>query len=175
LLAAAADEPAFAAVIDPDDPAFLPPGDMPARIADYCRRTGQNPPPSPAATVRCILDSLALAFRRTLRDAQQLSGREVEVIHLVGGGAHNELLCQLTADACGLPLVAGPTEATALGNVLIQALNGFGPADLDRMRALVAATQPVRTYQPRGSQSPWDAAARRLAGVNMDRDMTYGR
>lgn len=175
LLAAAAEEPAFAAVIDPDDPAFLPPGDMPARIADYCRRTGQTPPPSPAAVVRCILDSLALAFRRTLRDAQQLSGREVEVIHLVGGGAHNELLCQLTADACGLPLAAGPTEATALGNVLVQAFDGSGPADLDRMRALVAATQPVRTYQPRGSQQPWDAAAKRLAGANLDADMTYRR
>jgi rhamnulokinase len=160
---------------------------MPARIADHCRRTGQIPPPIPAAVVRCILDSLALAFRRTLRDAQQLSGREVEVVHLVGGGAHNELLCQLTADACGLPLVAGPTEATALGNVLIQAVDIFGPAApfgpaassgpaaLARMRALVAATQPVRTYQPRGSQQLWDAAARRLAGVNLGADTTYGR
>jgi sugar (pentulose or hexulose) kinase len=164
VLSEAAREPAFGALIDPDDPAFLPPGDMPSRIADYCRRTGQAPPPGPAATVRCILDSLALAFRATVRAAQELSGREVRVVHLVGGGARNELLCQLTADACGLPVVAGPTEATALGNVLVQAgaaLSG-GVKDLAGMRALVAATQPTKRYAPRGDRRSWDAAAARL-------------
>ena len=94
---------------------------MPARIADACRARAQPLPADPVQTIRCIVDSLALAHRRTVRQAQELSGREVDVIHVVGGGARNALLCQLTADACGLPVIAGPVEATALGNVLVQA------------------------------------------------------
>ena len=164
LLAAAAREPALACVIDPDDPAFLPPGDMPARVADACRRTGQRPPDGRAGTVRCILDSLALAYRRTVRQVQELSGRHADVVHLVGGGARNELLCQLTADACGLPVVAGPVEASALGNVLVQARAlGSAPGDLDGMRALVRASQPLRRFEPRGDGSGWQAAAGRLS------------
>jgi rhamnulokinase len=163
LLAAAAREPALACVIDPDDPAFLPPGDMPARVADACRRTGQRPPDGRAGTVRCILDSLALAYRRTVRQVQELSGRHADVVHLVGGGARNELLCQLTADACGLPVVAGPVEASALGNVLVQARAlGSAPDDLDGMRALVRASQPLRRFEPRGDGSRWQAASGRL-------------
>jgi rhamnulokinase len=162
VLSAAAQEPAFGALIDPNDPVFLPPGDMPSRIADYCRRTGQGPPSSPAATVRCILDSLALAFRSTVREAQQLSGRDVDVVHLVGGGARNELLCQLTADACGLPVMAGPIEAAALGNVLVQANANGEVKDLSGMRTLVAASQPVQRYAPQGDQRTWDEVAGRL-------------
>jgi sugar (pentulose or hexulose) kinase len=163
LLAAAAREPALACVVDPDDPAFLPPGDMPARVADACRRTGQRPPDSRAGTVRCILDSLALAYRRTVRQVQDLSGRHADVVHLVGGGARNELLCQLTADACGLPVVAGPVEASALGNVLVQARAlGSAPGDLDGMRALVRQSQPLRRFEPRGDGARWQAAAGRV-------------
>jgi len=163
LLAAAAREPALACVIDPDDPAFLPPGDMPARVADACRRTGQRPPDSRAGLVRCIVDSLALAYRRTVRQVQELSGRHADVVHLVGGGARNELLCQLTADACGLPVVAGPVEASALGNVLVQARAlGSAPGDLDGMRALVRASQPLRRFEPGGDGSRWQAAAGRV-------------
>jgi rhamnulokinase len=163
LLAAAAREPALACVIDPDDPAFLPPGDMPARVADACRRTGQRPPDGRAGTVRCILDSLALAYRRTVGQVQELSGRHADVIHLVGGGARNELLCQLTADACGLPVVAGPVEASALGNVLVQARAlGSAPGDLDGMRALVRVSQPLRRFEPRGDGARWQAAAGRV-------------
>jgi rhamnulokinase len=163
LLAAAARVPAFTAVVDPDDPRFLPPGDMPTRIAQACAETGQMPPLSQAETVRCILDSLALAYRRAVRRAAELSARDVEVVHLVGGGARNELLCQLTADACGLPVVAGPVEAAALGNVLVQARAGGalggGLADL---RALLRATQPVRTFTPSAAARPgWDAAEQR--------------
>lgn len=163
VLAAAATQPAFGALIDPNDPVFLPPGDMPARIADYCRRTGQAPPSTPAATVRCILDSLALAFRATVHEAQQLSGRDVDVVHLVGGGAQNELLCQLTADACGVPVIAGPVEATSLGNLLVQAHANGDVRDLVEMRALVAASQPTRRYEPRGDQRAWAEGAARLA------------
>lgn len=164
LLREAARERPFGAVVDSNDPAFLPPGDMPARIADACRRTGQAPPSSRAGVVRCILDSLALAYRDTLQDAVRLSGRVAEVVHIVGGGARNELLCQLTADACGLPVIAGPAEATALGNVLVQArAAGAVPADLAGMRALVRSTQPLRRYAPQGDPRAWEAAARRVS------------
>jgi rhamnulokinase len=137
------------AVVDPDDPGFLPPGDMPGRIAQACRRAGQPVPASPAETVRCILDSLALAHRDALDDAQRLSGRAVDVVHIVGGGARNALLCQLTADACGVPVEAGPVEATALGNIVVQARTlGLAGPDLHAMRALVRRTQRVKRYQP---------------------------
>src|SRR4029453_2759691 len=109
----------------------------------------QTPPQSQAETVRCILDSLALAYRRTVRRAVELSGRSVDVLHLVGGGAGNTLLCQLTADACGLPVVAGPVEAAALGNALVQARAGGAVAgELADLRALLRATCDVRTYRP---------------------------
>ncbi len=108
------------------------------------------------------MDSLALAHRDAIRDASRLTGRRVEVVHLVGGGARNELLCQLTADATGLPLVAGPVEATALGNILVQARTGGGPGDLPGIRELVARTQPLRRYEPRGDPGAWDRAAARV-------------
>ena len=163
LLAAAARQPPLACVVDPDDPAFLPPGDMPARIADACRRTGQRPPGSRAGTVRCILDSLALAYRRTVGQVQELSGQHADVVHIVGGGARNALLCQLTADACGLPVVAGPVEASAVGNVLVQARAlGSAPGELGGMRTLVRESQPLRRFEPAGSPDRWSAAARRL-------------
>ncbi|GIH93367.1 rhamnulokinase family protein [Planobispora siamensis] len=157
LLAAAGAARPFAAVVDPDTPAFLPPGDMPTRIAAECRRTGQEPPADPPQVVRCILESLALGHRRAIRQAVALSGREVEVIHLVGGGSRNDLLCRLTADACGLPVVAGPVEATALGNILVQARTAGLVADLAEMRALSAA-QPLRRYEPAGDDAPWAEA-----------------
>jgi rhamnulokinase len=163
VLDAAAHSPGLAAVVDAADPAFLPPGDIPARIAAACVATGQTPPASPAATVRCILDSLALAHRATVAAAQQLSGHHVEVVHIVGGGARNSLLCQLTADACQLPVVAGPVEATAIGNALVQARAlGVGGQDLASLRALVRRTQPLRRYEPAGSEAPWREAARRI-------------
>lgn len=163
LLAEAARARPFAALIDPDDPVFLAPPDMPAAIAAYCARTGQRPPGDAGAVVRCVLESLALAHRRTLRQAAELAGRDVTHVHLVGGGSRNDLLCQLTADATGLPVVAGPTEATALGNILVQARARGLVGDLAAMRRLVARTQPLRRYRPGGDPAAWDAAARRLA------------
>ena len=151
LLLAAAELPAGGPRIDPDDPAFLPPGDMGTRIVEACVRSDQAPPTTRAAIVRCILDSLAAAFAAAVRDAARLSGTTVEVVHLVGGGAQNGLLCQLTADACELPVLAGPVEATALGNVLVQArAHGLLSGDLDALRALVRTTQDIRRYEPRG-------------------------
>jgi rhamnulokinase len=163
LLDQAAAEPPFAAVVDPDDPAFLPQGDMPARIAAACRRTGQPAPAGPAATVRCIVESLALAHRRALRDAQELSGREVSVVHMVGGGARNALLCQLTADACGLPVVAGPVEATAWGNALVQARAwGAVSGNLSDLRTLLRQHTRLHHYVPRAPITAWNEAESRL-------------
>ncbi|MEV4508881.1 rhamnulokinase family protein [Dactylosporangium sp. NPDC049525] len=161
LLAGAAAAPALRSVVDATDPRFLAPGDMPARIGAALRETGQPVPADPAAMTRCILDSLALAYRRAVHDAQRLTGRHVDVVHLVGGGAQNALLCQLTADACELPVEAGPVEAGALGNVLVQARAlGLVAPDLPSMRALIHSS---RTYRPRpGGQ--WAAAAGRLPG-----------
>jgi rhamnulokinase len=152
LLVAAGELPVGGPVVDPDDPAFLPPGDMPARIAAACLAADRPAPASRPGLVRCIVDSLAAAYARTVREAARLSGQEVAVVHLVGGGARNALLCQLTADACEVPVLAGPVEATALGNVLVQArARGLLSGDLESLRALVRATQDVRRYEPRTS------------------------
>ncbi|MBW6434417.1 rhamnulokinase [Actinoplanes hulinensis] len=160
LLRAAAAEPGLAHVVDLDDPLFLPPGDMAGRLR---KAAGLPADASRATIVRCILDSLALAQRRALRQAQELAGRSVSVVHLVGGGALNELLCQLTADACGLPVLAGPVEATAIGNLLVQArAAGVVEGGPDAMRALVRETQRIVRYSPGGSEKDWDAAAVRV-------------
>jgi rhamnulokinase len=163
LLRAAAEAEPLRFVVDADDPVFLPPGDMPGRIAAWLAARGAPVPSGPAEFTRCILDSLALAYRRALADAQALSGRHADVVHVVGGGSRNDLLCQLTADACGLPVVAGPAEATALGNVLVQARAlGAAPASLAGMRALlIASIRELRRFSPGGDPRQWTAAARR--------------
>ncbi|WP_454051783.1 rhamnulokinase [Cellulomonas sp. Marseille-Q8402] len=163
LLAAAADAPALRTVVDVDDPVFAPPGDMPARIAEAARRTGQPVPDGPAAVTRCVLDSLALAYRRAVRDAVRLSGRPVEVVHVVGGGSRNDLLCRLTADATGLPVVAGPAEGTAIGNLLTQALAlGELAGGLAAVREVVRASAELVQHHPGGSDQSWQRAEERL-------------
>ncbi|MGW3354497.1 rhamnulokinase [Streptomyces bungoensis] len=163
LLREAAGVPALRSVVDAGDEAFLAPGRMPERIADACRASGQPVPRSRGELTRCILDSLALAHRRAVRDAQRLADRPVDVVYVVGGGTRNALLCQLTADACGLPVVAGATEAAALGNVLVQARAHGLAGDLASSRGLLARTQPLTRYTPRGGTGPWRQAAARLA------------
>ncbi|UXX97527.1 rhamnulokinase [Streptomyces sp. AD2-2] len=162
LLRAAARVPALRSVVDAGDAGFLAPGRMPERIADACRASGQPVPESRGEITRCILDSLALAHRRAVGEAQELAGHPVDVVHIVGGGTRNALLCQLTADACGLPVVAGPTEAAALGNVLVQARAHGLVGDLAGMRRLLARTQPSTRYEPRGDTARWRAAEARL-------------
>ncbi|OOC53663.1 MULTISPECIES: rhamnulokinase [Nocardiopsis] len=163
LLARAAGLPALACVVDVDDPRFLPPGDMPARIAAFAAETGQRPPETDAEVARCVVDSLALAYRGAVRQAAELSGTDVEVVHVVGGGSRNELLCRLTADAVGLPVVAGPVEGAAIGNLLVQARAvGAVEGGLDDLRRIVADSTEVRRYEPSGPQAPWEAAERRL-------------
>jgi len=163
LLADAAEAPAFRSLVDIDAPTFLAPGDMTARVEEACAATGQPLPRDKAELARCILESLALAYRRNVRLASTLSGQPVDVVHVVGGGTRNALLCQLTADASGLPVLAGPVEAAALGNVLVQARAlGADLPDLPAMRALVAATQELTRYAPSGDASPWADAEARL-------------
>ncbi|MCX4825303.1 rhamnulokinase [Streptomyces sp. NBC_01142] len=161
---------ALRSVVDANDPAFLAPGDMPRRIADACVRTGQPAPRTEAETARCVLDSLALAHRRAVDDARRLSGRTVTTVHIVGGGALSPLLCRLTADATGLPVVAGPAEAAALGNVLVQArAAGAVTGGLAELRALLRATQELRRYEPGTGagkeREEWNAAASRITGA----------
>jgi rhamnulokinase len=165
LLLDAAKVPALRSVVDAGDAAFLAPGRMPERIAEACRASGQPVPESPAEITRCILDSLALAHRRAVADAQRLADHPVDVVYVVGGGTRNALLCQLTADACGLPVVAGPTEAAALGNVLVQARAHGLVGDLAGMRGLLVRTQPLTRYEPRGDTARWREAQARLAVV----------
>ncbi|GMV95704.1 MAG: carbohydrate kinase [Phycisphaerae bacterium] len=154
----------FAAVIDPDDPSFLPPGDMPARIAAYCRKTGQPPPDGPGALVRACLESLALAYRWTLERIEACTGRRIEVIHVVGGGTRNRQLCQWTADATHRLVVAGPVEATAAGNVIVQAIATGALPDLPAARDLVRRSFETVVYQP-ADPGPWEEAFQRFAAL----------
>ena len=143
-------------VVDINHPSLLGPGSatdpMPERVVGLARDAGEPLPQTPGEITRCILDSLALAYRRHLRTAARLAGRDLEVVHVVGGGSHNHLLCQLTADALGVPVLAGPVEAAALGNVLVQARAlGADLPDLAAMRALVRGrtTYDARPARPR--------------------------
>jgi rhamnulokinase len=149
LLSQASAVPASVPIFDVDDPRFLTPGDMPRRIAEWLTEHGLPVPDSRAGLVRSIVESLAQAFADTVQAASELSGIPVSAIHLMGGGAQNSLLCQATADRSGLPVVAGPVEATAIGNLLVQARAvRLVSGSLESLRALVAATQHPQCYTP---------------------------
>lgn len=153
LLSAAAALPPGGPRINPDDSCFIAPDNMPERIRAAVRRTGEILPDEPAAITRCIIDSLAAGYARTLAEAERLADRPVDVVHVVGGGSQNQLLCQLTADATGKRVVAGPVEATALGNVLVQArAAGAITGGLAELRTLVAASIPLREFVPEYSR-----------------------
>lgn len=136
------------AFVDPDHPDLLAPGEMPARLRARCRATGQPEPQEPGAVVRCVLESLALKYRLVLEQLDLLLGRRVEPVHVVGGGARNRLLCRFTADATGRMVLAGPTEATALGNVLVQAMARGRLASLTEGRELVRRSFAIEVYAP---------------------------
>lgn len=149
LLAAAADRPTGGPIIDTGRPEFIRGGDVPAMVRAECARTDQRSPADAAAITRCILDSLAAAYADTIRDAMRVTGRQVDVVHIVGGGARNTLLAQLTADACGLPVITGPVEAAALGNVLVQArADGTISGDVNALRVRLTPWVLAR-YEPR--------------------------
>ncbi|HSV75380.1 MAG TPA: rhamnulokinase family protein [Chthonomonadales bacterium] len=139
----------FAAIVDPDDPGFLNPPDMPAAIDAVCRRTGQQAPGGVAATVRCIVESLAMKYRWVIERLEDVSGKRIETVHLIGGGSQNRLLCQATADCTGLRVLAGPIEATAIGNVLVQAMAAGVVGDLRDARAMVRRSFSLIEYMPR--------------------------
>jgi rhamnulokinase len=154
----------FVSLVDPDDPTFLAPGDMPARLAAYCERTGQPVPADEGAFVRCALESLALKYRWTIERLEAIVGTRINTIHVVGGGTRNALLCQFTADATGRPVHAGPIEATAAGNVLLQAIARGRIGSLADARAIVAKSFPVTIHEPR-DPSAWDEAAGRFEAL----------
>ena len=149
LLTAAAALPPGGPQINPDDSYFIAPDNMPERIRAAVRRTGEVLPDDPAAITRCIMDSLAAGYARTIRDAERLADRTADVVHVVGGGSQNRLLCQLTADVTGKKVVAGPVEATALGNVLVQArAAGAASGGLAELRALVVQSHNLQVFVP---------------------------
>ncbi len=163
LLAAAAQVPGLRTVVDVDDPVFATPGDVPQRIAETAQASGQPVPQSPPEIARCILDSLALGYRRAIRAVAEHGRRRVDVVHIVGGGARNPLLCRLTAEATGLPVIAGPGEATAIGNLLTQAwATGALPGGLPRIREVVRASTELTRWEPAGNDQAWDQAETRL-------------
>lgn len=151
----------FVALIDPDDDRLLRPGDMPARIVALSAENGQTLPAEPGVIARCVLESLALKYRWTIKQLEHVSGLEVSVIHLVGGGAHNRLLCQMVADACGRPVLAGPVEATAIGNLLVQAMALGLLGSLAEGRELVRHSLAIDRYEPE-SREGWDDAWQRF-------------
>ncbi|MGA2592753.1 MAG: rhamnulokinase family protein [Bryobacteraceae bacterium] len=145
----------FSAIINPD--AFLEPGDMPRKIVEHCRACGQAAPETAGEFTRTILESLALRYRQVLESLESLAGRRFEVIHIVGGGSRNALLNQFVADATGRTVIAGPGEATAIGNILIQAMGAGELAALGEARALVRRSFPVESYRPKGGPG-WEEA-----------------
>jgi rhamnulokinase len=152
----------FVSLINPADQRFLSPGDMPARIVAFCHETGQPAPADPGAMVRCILESLALLYRRTLRQVEQLIGTRIERLHIVGGGSQNELLNQFTASSLQIPVLAGPVEATAAGNVLIPAIAFGHLPSLEAARDVVRHSMGMRTIQPQPAPA-WNEAFEKFA------------
>jgi rhamnulokinase len=153
----------FRSLIDPDDASFLLPPDMPQAIAIYCRRTNQPAPEGPGAVIRCCLESLALKYRYVLEQLEALTGKAFQVLHVVGGGSQNSLLNQFTADAINRPVLAGPVEATALGNVLVQAM-GLGLVDsIGQIREVVRQSFELTQFEPK-EPARWDESYARLRG-----------
>jgi rhamnulokinase len=160
LVEAARSAPPFVSLVDPDDAGFAEPGDMPARIARRCAETGQDEPASVGATVRCILESLALKQAQVVELLGDVTGRGIDLLHVVGGGANNELLCALTASAAGRPLLAGPAEATTIGNLIGQAIALGELSSLDEGRELVRRSFEPVEYEPSGDPAWHDARHR---------------
>jgi rhamnulokinase len=156
--------PALQSFVDPDDPSFQAPGDMPAAIADYCRRTGQNVPETPGEVIRTAIESLALKCQWVLAALEGLVGGRLETIHVVGGGSQNRQLCQATADACARRVLAGPAEATAIGNVLMQATSSGTAGSVGQAREIVRNSFAVQSYEPQDADR-WQAAVRKFHAV----------
>jgi len=150
---------AFRSIIPLGDPRLFAPENMPELIQALCRETGQPVPESQGAIVRCALESLALKYRTTLRAMDRILGRETKRLHIIGGGVQNRLLCQMTADACGIPVIAGPVEATALGNIGVQAMAVGAITSLAELRQIIANSVKLERYEPLDT-AKWDEVAR---------------
>ena len=151
--------------IRPDDPAFLPSGDMPLRIRAACERTGQPVPETVGEVVRCIDESLALSYRAALTEIETCTGKHYDKIYLIGGGVRSRLLAQLTADACGRTVLAGPVEATVLGNLALQLIAAGEVKDLAEARALIRASSDITAYEPKNTDQ-WDVHFEKWKGLN---------
>jgi rhamnulokinase len=163
LMQLAASERPLASLVNPNDSRFLNPPDMPHAIQDFCRETGQPVPESESALIRCALESLALIYRHVLCGLEEVTGTPIEVIHIIGGGSQNELLNQFTADACARPVLAGPVEATALGNLLMQARACSELGSLSELRSVVTHSSEVRRFEPNAkTAASWEEAQTRF-------------
>ena len=149
--------PALASLINPDAPEFVAPSNMPQAIREFCRVSGQDVPESVGAVIRCALESLALRYRMVLNWITELTGSTIDTIHIVGGGTQNRLLCQMAADACKCRVVAGPIEATAIGNVMMQVVASGEVSSIEQAREVVRHSFEVEEYAPQQTQR-WDDA-----------------
>jgi len=154
----------FRSLVGPDDACFLDPPDMTEAITAFCGRTNQPAPQTPGEFTRCIYESLALAYRRTLGTLEGLTGSGVEVLHVVGGGSRDALLCQATADACGVEVEAGPAEATSVGNVLMQAMAVGRVNSLQQLRNFSRRSSDLRRHRPERT-SAWQRQAARFEAL----------
>jgi rhamnulokinase len=155
----AAEAEPFRTLIDPGHAPFASPDDVPAKIAAFAQGTSQPAPKTPGQFVRCCLESLALAYRKTKQDIEGLLDRQTDVLHIVGGGGRNELLDQMTADAMGIPVIVGPYEGTAMGNALTQAIGAGQVKDLAHLRQIVRANTELKRFEPRDAaafDAQWD-------------------
>jgi rhamnulokinase len=157
LISMASAAPAFQSFVNPEDPRFLHPGDMVPRLQGFCRETGQPVPDTRGAIIRCALESLALEYRWVTERLEKLLGRPLPVIHVIGGGSQNRLLNQFTADSTARQVIAGPVEATAIGNLMVQALGLGLVSTLAEAREIVRQSYEVRHFTP-VETAPWDAA-----------------
>jgi len=149
--------PPFSAFIDPDAPSFLNPPDMPAAIVQYCRSTGQSVPEDEGTISRIVYESLALKYRYVLDQLREIAGFPIDTIYIIGGGVQNEFLCQCTANACGIPVVTGPSEGTALGNIMVQAMAAGKVNSRSAIREIIRNSFPVKMYEP-SDTSVWEDA-----------------
>jgi rhamnulokinase len=165
----------FVSLIDPSDPRFLSPGEMSSKIASFCAESGQQVPSSRGMTIRCVLESLALLYRRTLRQIEQLIGKRIEYLHVVGGGCRNMLLNQFTANALQIPVLAGPVEATAAGNILVQAIALGDVSSLPAARRIIRDSLKTSTIEPTDAEV-WEQASERFEKLvsNPPTELTVG-
>jgi rhamnulokinase len=165
LIELAANAPALKSILNLDDECFIAPIDMPQTIVDFCKKTQQNVPDNKGTIIRCIIDSLALKYRQSAEQLAQITGQTFNNLHIVGGGIQNQLLCQLSSDAIGCTVIAGPIEATAAGNILIQAIAMGDIESLNQGREIIRSSFSVKTYQPMG-QLNWDEAYQKMIGLS---------